>query len=167
MEWINKVLPYSTENYTQYPMINHNRKNIFKNNIKSPIDSKESTNNAGDQGLIPGSGRSPGEWNGYPLQYSDLENSMDCYSPWGHKEWDTTKQFSLSLLLTILYQLHLLNSALIVHNYPRSLFQQTNKSMFLQNFIYKTGTWPDFLCGPQFVDHWSKAIISQSMIQES
>ena len=33
--------------------------------------------NAGDPGLIPGSGRSPGEGNGYPLQYSCLENSMD------------------------------------------------------------------------------------------
>ena len=39
-------------------------------------DSKESTCNAGDPGLIPGSGRSPGEGNGYPLQYSCLENSM-------------------------------------------------------------------------------------------
>ena len=33
--------------------------------------------NAGDPGLILGSGRSPGEWNGYPLQYSCLENSTD------------------------------------------------------------------------------------------
>ena len=33
--------------------------------------------NAGDLDLIPGSGRSPGEGNGYPLQYSCLENSMD------------------------------------------------------------------------------------------
>ena len=33
--------------------------------------------NAGDMGLIPGSGRFPGERNGYPLQYSCLENSMD------------------------------------------------------------------------------------------
>ena len=33
--------------------------------------------NAGDSGLIPGSGRSPGEWNGNPLQYSCLENPMD------------------------------------------------------------------------------------------
>ena len=33
--------------------------------------------NAGDVGLIPGSGRSPGEGNGYPLQYSFLENAMD------------------------------------------------------------------------------------------
>ena len=40
-------------------------------------DSKESTCNAGDLGLIPGLGRSPREGNGYPLQYSCLENPMD------------------------------------------------------------------------------------------
>ena len=40
-------------------------------------DSKESTCNAGDWGLIPGSGRSPREENGYPLQNSCLEDSMD------------------------------------------------------------------------------------------
>ena len=39
---------------------------------------KESACNAGDLGLISGLGRSPGEGNGYPLQYSGLENSMDC-----------------------------------------------------------------------------------------
>ena len=39
---------------------------------------KESTCNVGDLGLIPGLGRSPGEGNGYPLQYSGQENSMDC-----------------------------------------------------------------------------------------
>jgi len=38
---------------------------------------KESTCNAGNLGLIPGLGRSPGEGNGYPLQYSCLENSID------------------------------------------------------------------------------------------
>ena len=38
---------------------------------------KESAWNAGDWGLIPGSGRSPGEGNGKPLQYSCLENSMN------------------------------------------------------------------------------------------
>ena len=37
----------------------------------------ESARNAGNPGLIPGSGRSAGEGNGYPLQYSCLENSMD------------------------------------------------------------------------------------------
>ena len=40
-------------------------------------DNKESTCNAGDLGSIPGLGRLPGEGNGYPLQYSSLENSMD------------------------------------------------------------------------------------------
>ena len=38
---------------------------------------KESACNAGDLGLIPGLGRSPGEGNGYPPQYSCLENSID------------------------------------------------------------------------------------------
>ena len=45
--------------------------------------------NAGDTGLIPGSGRSPGEGNGNPLQYSCLGNPMERslvgYSPWGCK----------------------------------------------------------------------------------
>ena len=40
-------------------------------------DGKASAYNAGDPGLIPGSGRSPGEGNGNPLQYSCLENPMD------------------------------------------------------------------------------------------
>ena len=40
-------------------------------------DGKESACSAGDLGSIPGLGRSPGEGNGYPLQYSGLENSMD------------------------------------------------------------------------------------------
>ena len=39
---------------------------------------KEFTCNAGDLGSILGLGSSPGEGKGYPLQYSGLENSMDC-----------------------------------------------------------------------------------------
>ena len=39
---------------------------------------KESGWNVGDLGLISGLGTSPGEGKGYPLQYSGLENSMDC-----------------------------------------------------------------------------------------
>ena len=41
---------------------------------------KESALNVGDLGSIPGLGRSPGEGNGYPPQYSDLENSMTVWS---------------------------------------------------------------------------------------
>ena len=40
-------------------------------------DGKQSAYNVGDLGSIPGSGRSPGKRNGYPLQYSCLENPMD------------------------------------------------------------------------------------------
>ena len=39
---------------------------------------KEFACKSGDPGSIPGLGRSPGEGKGYPLQYSGLENSMDC-----------------------------------------------------------------------------------------
>ena len=45
-------------------------------------DSRESICNAADPGLIPWSGRSPGERNGYPLQYSCLENSVDRRAWW-------------------------------------------------------------------------------------
>jgi len=41
-------------------------------------DGKESTRNVGDLGLIPGSGRSPGEGKGYTFHSPVLENSMDC-----------------------------------------------------------------------------------------
>ena len=60
-------------------------------------DGKESACSAGGPGLIPGLGRSPGEGNDNPLQYSCLENSMDRerslagYSPWSHKELDMTE----------------------------------------------------------------------------
>ena len=43
---------------------------------------KESAHNAGDLGSIPESGRSPGEGNGNPLQYSCLENPMDGRGAW-------------------------------------------------------------------------------------
>ena len=39
---------------------------------------KNPTRNAGDLGSVPGLGRSPGKGKSYPLQYSGLENSMDC-----------------------------------------------------------------------------------------
>ena len=57
-------------------------------------DGKESTYNAGDLGSIPGLGRYPGEGNGNPLQYSFLENPMDCSLPgsslMGSQELDMT-----------------------------------------------------------------------------
>ena len=58
-------------------------------------DGQEPACNAGDLGLIPGLGRSPGEGSGNPFQYSCLENSMD--RPWGRKELDMTEQLTPSL----------------------------------------------------------------------
>ena len=56
---------------------------------------------AGDSGSVPGSGRSPGEGNGNPLQYSGLENpqgwrSLAGYCPWGCRESDITFQLNNS-----------------------------------------------------------------------
>ena len=62
------------------------------------LSGKESacqSGDTGDSGSIPGSGRSPGEGNGSPLQGSCLENPMDrgarWATPWGHKEFDMTE----------------------------------------------------------------------------
>ena len=56
---------------------------------------KESACNSGDAVLIPELGRSPGEGNGYPFQYSDMENSIDRGDWRGkvrhHKELDRTE----------------------------------------------------------------------------
>ena len=58
---------------------------------------KESSCNAGDPNSIPGSGRSVGKGIGYPLQYSGLENSMDCIVHGVPKSW-TSLSDSLSQL---------------------------------------------------------------------
>ena len=54
---------------------------------------KEFTCNAGDPGSIPGSGRSAGEGIDYPLQYSGLENSMDCNIHGVAKSWTRLSDF--------------------------------------------------------------------------
>ena len=69
-------------------------------------EGKVSACNVGELVSIPGLGRSPGEGNGNPLQYSCLENSMDGgawvgYSSWGRKELDMTEQLHSLILLTI------------------------------------------------------------------
>ena len=70
---------------------------MAKENLPGGSDGKETSCNAGDPGSDPGLGRSPGEGNGYPFQYSCLKNSMDHgawwgYSLWGRKESDMTER---------------------------------------------------------------------------
>ena len=81
-------------------------------------DSKASAHNVGDLGSIPGLGRSPGEGNGNPLQYSCLENSIDGGAWWATvhgvaKSWTQLSDFtslqsnSPSCLDTLTYLLSL------------------------------------------------------------
>ena len=78
---------------------------------------KESVRSAGNPGSIPGSGRSPGEGNGSPLQYFHLENPthrgiLVGYSPWGRKECDRTER--PTLLLSFMIQRKEVKSHLIL-----------------------------------------------------
>ena len=59
---------------------------------------KESTCNAEDLGSIPGLERSPGEGKGYPLQYSGLENSMNCIVHGVTKNWTQLSNFHFTSL---------------------------------------------------------------------
>ena len=81
---------------------------LLEAGIKDALVPLESTCNVD---LIPGLGSSPGEENGYLLQYPGLENSMDYspgqefsrpgyYSPWGHKESDMTELLSHTYMKT-------------------------------------------------------------------
>jgi len=61
-------------------LCSHHHSHLFRSLISLPGGSagKEAACNTGDLGSIPRLGRSPGEENSYPLQYSGLENSMKC-----------------------------------------------------------------------------------------
>ena len=74
---------------------------------------KESTCNMGDLSSIPGFGRSPGERKGYPLQYSHLENSMDCIVHRVAKSLTRLRDFHLSLF-AVLKLLSLIRSHLFI-----------------------------------------------------
>ena len=81
--------PYASEHWLSLYLLRWS-------NIKGfPCDSagKESISNTGDLHLIPDLGRSPGEGKGYPLQYSDLENSMDCRAHEVAKSWTPLGDF--------------------------------------------------------------------------
>ena len=70
-------------------------------------DGKESACSMGDPGLIPGLGRSPGEGNGNPLQYSYLENPMDRGACWAadHGVAKSQTRLRLSLSLAALFKI--------------------------------------------------------------
>ena len=59
------------------------------------LDGKESACNVGDLGLIPGLGRSPGDGEKLPIPVFWPGEFHELYSPWGHKESNTTEELSL------------------------------------------------------------------------
>ena len=71
---------------------------IFSKNKANGSEVKASASNAGDLGSVPGSGRSPGEGNGNPLQYSCLENPMDGEVHEVTKSWTRLSDFTLPYL---------------------------------------------------------------------
>ena len=81
--------------------------------------------NEGDSGLIPGSGRSPGEGNDNSLQYSCLENSMG-YNPWGRQESDITEWCHFHFVIYI-WHVFIVLANIFLKNYARYSKQNSNQ----------------------------------------
>ena len=111
---------------------------VFFLGVPGGLDDKESACNEGHLGLIPGSGRSPGEGNGNPLQYSCLENPVDG-GAWqatvrGVAELDTTEWLYFSFWLTL--WLHRVLSLVTIMN--RGAFSRGSTSSWC---------WCNWFCG--------------------
>ena len=113
-----------------------------------PCDSagKESACNVGDLGLIPGLGRPPGEGDGYPLQYSRLENSMGSILHGVAKSWtwlsDSHKHYIqkhyllsyITVLRYLFWQYFSLECFKISYLFIGTLYKQTSLTVFLKYF---------------------------------
>ena len=71
------ILQYASLIHNRVILSNNAGWSLFGQGLPRWLSSKESTCDVGDAGLIPESGRSPGEGNGNPLEYSCLGNPMD------------------------------------------------------------------------------------------
>ena len=89
-----------------------------------PCDSagKEPACNMGDLGLSPRLGRSPGEWNSYPLQYSGLELSMDCTVHGVAKSWTLLSDFHFPAVCSAVGMLDHMVAPLLLFSGPSILF---------------------------------------------
>ena len=110
------------------------------------LSGKESACSVGDLGSIPGLGRSPREGNSYPLQYSDLKNSMDCIVYGVAKSQTRLSDFHVNTLnfTTHLQNLfcepHCLGTKLRLRDVEfeiRGNFQRRNSQTLLKMFQYR------------------------------
>ena len=112
--------------------------------------SKESACNAGDLGSIPGLGRSPGEGKGYPLQYSGLDNSMDCII---HGVTKSRTQLSeLHFTFGILWLWH--TNSQLQHVGSSSMIRDQTQAPALGTGVLAPGqpgkSWSPFILMPRF-----------------
>ena len=106
---------------------------MFIMGLPGGLDGKGPGCNAGEPSSIPGSGRSPGEGNGYSLQYSCLEDPIGrgtwrAISSWGHKESGMTEQISLHFLCLLLRESYLY--ALLTMSNPLTVWIAINCGEF-------------------------------------
>ena len=95
-------------------------------------DNKEFACRVGDLGLIPGSGRCPGEGDGSPLQYSCLENDMDRGAWWSTDHWVTRLQkFLIILLMYVIFIISVMSPFLSVFPDVYLFFFYTLKELVL------------------------------------
>ena len=92
----NKPIPHFLEKIVYSTICCTENKKLFSSGFPGGSEVKASVCNSGDLGLIPGSGRYPGEGNGNPLQYSCLENPMDGGDWWATVHGVTKSQTRLS-----------------------------------------------------------------------
>jgi len=102
---------------------------------------KESTCNVGDLRLIPGLGRSPEEGKEYPLQYSGLENSMDCTVHGVAKSRTWLSDFRLHLLRQAHWCSALIHSAIIPGKFHISFKRKKWKTRRDNVQCHPTDTW--------------------------
>ena len=103
---------------------------------------KENAWNAGDPGSIPGLGRSPGEENGNPLQYSCLENFMDRGAQWATVCKATKSQTHWVSLSTNQKTVHTLQPS------PKTLPIKTSLWKPLKSSVFLSKSCPFSWCGP-------------------
>ena len=103
---------------------------------------KESACNVGDLGSIPQLGRSPGEGKGCPLQYSGLENSMDCIVHGVAKSWTWLSDFHFHYLYTVCSFMHSWIHQVFTESFlcPKRCARSYTDILFSQHFIWVPGT---------------------------